>query len=95
MLHQFIVDAYTCIEYNCFNWLQCNKRKLQSDIYHGLQDAITQGDHHALSHGHQVILPFTFTGGPQYMVQHKVQQYQDATIICRSTRTPDLFVTFT
>ena len=54
-------------------------------------DAVERGDTMATSVGKRIVLPFSFTGRPRYMVQN----YQDAMAICRWFGYPDLFLTFT
>lgn len=61
-----------------------NQKKQRSDLYHGLQDAITRSDKDGSSVGHIFILPCFFTRGLRYMVQ----QYRDAMAICRWARLP-------
>jgi len=91
LFQQLIVDAYCCIEEDRLNWIRSNQRHIRAEVYRGLKDAITAGDTSALSVGHRMVLPSTFTSGPRYMVQN----YQDAMAICRSAGSPDYFITFT
>ena len=64
---------------------------LRTDLYRGLEDAVTAGDSDASAIGWSFILPSSITGGTRNMVQH----YQDAIAICRKMGFPDLLVTFT
>uniref|UniRef100_A0A2N9J2K3 ATP-dependent DNA helicase n=1 Tax=Fagus sylvatica TaxID=28930 RepID=A0A2N9J2K3_FAGSY len=91
LFQQFIVDAYTCIEEERLQWVRRNQKKLRSELYSGLKDAILRGDTNPITVGKRIILPSSFTGSPRYMVQN----YQDAMAICRSAGYPDLFITFT
>jgi hypothetical protein len=68
--HQYIVDAYAAIEQNCLKYLCLNKKKLRTDLYQGLQDAIAVGDNNAVAIGQRIILPSSFTVGPRHMVQN-------------------------
>jgi hypothetical protein len=91
LFQQFIVDAYMCIEEEQLQWVRRNQKKLRSELYSGLKDAILRGDTNSITVGKRIILPSSFTGSPRYMVQN----YQDAMAICRSAEYPDLFITFT
>ncbi|GKA04558.1 uncharacterized protein Tco_0683678 [Tanacetum coccineum] len=64
---------------------------LRVDRYHNVCDAITRGDTNATGLGKRIVLPYTFIGGPRYMMQN----YQDALALCRAYRNPYLFITFT
>jgi hypothetical protein len=88
---QYIVDAYAAIEQNHLKYLCLNQKKLRTDLYQGLQDAIVVGDTSAAAIGQMIILPSSFTVGPRHMVQN----YQDAMAICRWAGCPNAFVTFT
>jgi hypothetical protein len=45
--HQYIVDAYVAIEQNRLMYLHLNKKKLRTNLYEGLQDAIAACDNSA------------------------------------------------
>ena len=64
-------------------------------MYQGLADMIVARDgnerHMGIEVGQRVILPSSFIGGPQYMMQ----LYQDAMAIVSSKGKLDLFITFT
>jgi len=66
--HQYIVDAYVAIEQNRLKYLHLNKKKLRSDLYHGLQDAIVASDNSVAAIEQRIILPFSFTVGSCHMV---------------------------
>ncbi len=89
--HQYIVDAYAIIKQNRLKYLRLNQKKLRTDLYQGLQDAIAAGDNSVATIGQWIILPSSFTVGPHHMVQN----YQDAMAICRWAGCLDAFVTFT
>ncbi|XP_062106743.1 uncharacterized protein LOC133818070 [Humulus lupulus] len=91
LLQQYIVDSYMEIEEEIFRWIRNNQKKLRSDLFSGLMDAIHRGDSYCSKVGKSIILPSSHTGGPQY----RVQNYQDAMAICKWARYPDLFLTFT
>ncbi|KAL0355673.1 UNVERIFIED_CONTAM: hypothetical protein Sradi_4014200 [Sesamum radiatum] len=91
LYHQYIVDAFTCIEESNLRWVRNNKKKLRSELYKGLRDVVVRGDTTPGSVGKRFVLPSSFTGGPRYMVQN----YQDAMAICRYYGPPDIFLTFT
>ncbi|XP_028107811.1 uncharacterized protein LOC114306727 [Camellia sinensis] len=91
LFQQFVVDCYAAIEQDRLNFIRHKQNVLRTDLYRGLEDAVTAGDSDASSIGRRFILPSSFTGGPRNMVQH----YQDAIAICRKMGFPDLFVIFT
>ncbi|XP_028058329.1 uncharacterized protein LOC114262174 [Camellia sinensis] len=91
LFQQFVVDCYAAIEQDRLNFIRHKQNVLRTDLYRGLEDAVTAGDSDASAIGKRFILPLSFTGGPRNMVQH----YQDAIAICRKMGFPDLFVTFT
>lgn len=91
LLQKFIVDAYTMIESQRLRWVKAHQKELRVDLYQGLSDAVLRGETNAAATGKRIVLPSSFTGGARYMVQN----YQDATGICRWAGYPDIFVTFT
>jgi len=56
------------IEQNRLKYLHLNQKKLRTDIYQGLQDAITAGDNNIVVIGQRIILPSSFIVGPRHMV---------------------------
>ncbi|XP_075640552.1 uncharacterized protein LOC142612333 [Castanea sativa] len=74
-----------------YNGLDAIKKKLRSELYYGLKDAVLRGDTDPITVGKRIVLPSSFTGSPRYMVQN----YQDAMAICRWAGYLDLFLTFT
>ncbi|CAN0900844.1 ATP-dependent DNA helicase PIF1 [Linum grandiflorum] len=89
-LQHFCIDAFTTIEQNRLTYLRLNQKKLRSDLYNGLADALHRGDLNASNLG-RTINPSSFTGSIRYMQQ----LYQDAMAVCGYYKNPDLFITFT
>jgi len=75
---------------NIGSWYQNHQGRLCTELHSGIQDAINAGVVNVESIGQRNILPFAFTRGPHYMMQH----YQDAITICHAMGPPDFFVTF-
>ena len=46
---------------------------LRAEIYSSLKDAVQRRDTTRASFGKGIVLPFSFTGGPRYMI-HKIWQ---------------------
>ncbi|CAG8661536.1 18179_t:CDS:2 [Rhizophagus irregularis] len=90
LYQQYIVDQYAKIKQNRLNYLRENQSTLRIECYQGAVDAIHAGDS-ANNIGQHIILPSTFSGGPQQMYQ----LYQDAIAIVHHFGKPDLFITFT
>jgi len=90
LYQQYIVDQYAKIEQNHLNYLRQNQSTLRTECYQGAVDAIHAGDS-TNNIGHHIILPSSFSGGPQQMYQ----LYQDAIAIVRHFGKPDLFIIFT
>jgi len=91
LLHQFMVDCYSMIEYARLKYARDHQKELRADMYKGLTEAFLRGETDPSNTGRRVILPSTFVGGPRYMMQN----YQDAMAICGWIGYPDLFITFT
>ena len=91
LFQQYVVDAYAYVEEDRLDYIRKNQKNLRSEIYQGIQEAITRGDTNAQSIGKRIILPSSHTGSPRYMIQN----YQDAMAICRHYGNPDLFITLT
>ncbi|XP_042056261.1 uncharacterized protein LOC121800826 [Salvia splendens] len=91
LFQQFIVDAYTMIEFGRLAYVRTQQKKLQAEIYSGLEEAVLHGETDSSRHGKRIILPSSFVGGARYMIQN----YQDAMAICRWIGYPNLFITFT
>ncbi|CAN0897206.1 ATP-dependent DNA helicase PIF1 [Linum grandiflorum] len=76
-LQHYCIDAFTTIEQNRLTYLRLNQKKLRSDLYNGLADALHRGDLTANNIG-RTINPSSFTGSVRYMQQ----LYQDAMAVC-------------
>ena len=87
---QLMVDMYAKVETERLLYVRINQKKLRSEQYVHLQDALNC-DGNAHNVGQQVILPSSFTGSPRYMHQRT----QDAMAYVRKFGRPDLFITFT
>lgn len=90
LFQQFIVDMYAKIETERLEFIRHNQRKLRSDEYIHLKDAMIN-DGNVDNMGKLVILPSTFTGSPRHMHEYA----QDAITYVRKHGRPDLFITFT
>ncbi|XP_031279101.1 uncharacterized protein LOC116137545 [Pistacia vera] len=60
LLQQYTVDAYMAIEDEGFCWIRNNQKKLRSDLYNGLMDAISKVDVNA-QHLGKSALPLRLT----------------------------------
>ncbi|GKB15391.1 ATP-dependent DNA helicase PIF1-like protein [Tanacetum coccineum] len=89
--YQYLVDAFTAIEEQQLKWIRNNQDMLRLDLYHNLCDAVTRGETSTVGLGKRIVLLWTFTGSPRYMIQN----YQDAMALCRAYGNPDMFITFT
>lgn len=85
------MDAFTSIEGMRLEYIKKNQKKLRTEVYQGVVDALDRGDIDASNIGKRIILPASFTSGPRYLMQN----YQDAMAICRHYGYPELFITFT
>ncbi|GFR06687.1 ATP-dependent DNA helicase [Trichonephila clavata] len=85
------VDMFAKIESERLNWIRHNQKKLRSEEYIHLKDAITATDGQLSELGKMVVLPSSFTGGSRYMHERT----QDAMTYVRHFGRPDLFITFT
>ncbi|KAK9689053.1 hypothetical protein RND81_09G031800 [Saponaria officinalis] len=91
LFQQFCVDGYTMVESQRLSYLRFNQRKLRSEKYKNLTNAVDRGDIEPSSSGSRIILPSTFWGGQGYMREN----YRDTMTICKWYGYPDLFITFT
>lgn len=73
------------------DYIKQNYKKIRIDVYQGVVDALHRSDSDASNVGKRIILPASFTAGPRYPLQN----YQDATVICKHYGYPELFITFT
>ncbi|UYV73419.1 hypothetical protein LAZ67_10003111 [Cordylochernes scorpioides] len=90
LTNQFWVDMYAKVESERLSFIRRNQKKLRTENYIHLQDAL-RADENLANIGQIVILPSSFTGGPRYLHERT----QDATTYVRSYGRPQLFITFT
>ena len=90
LFHQFAVDMYEKIETERLTYIRLNQRRLRSEEYIHLRDAIN-ADGNVNNVGRMTILPATYIGSPRHMHEYA----QDAMSYVRHYGRPDLFVTFT
>lgn len=90
LFHQYAVDMYAKIETERLNFIRFNQRKLRSEEYIHLRDAIIN-DANVNDLGKMIILPSSYSGGPRHMHEYA----QDAMTYVRHYGRPDLFITFT
>ncbi|XP_023747382.1 uncharacterized protein LOC111895527 [Lactuca sativa] len=91
LFHQYLVDAYTCIEQSRLGFIEHHQQQLRIKYISGVYDTKSKGDIDSRVIGKGVFLPATFVGGPRYMYKH----YQDALAICKVHGKPQYFITFT
>lgn len=65
LFQQWIVDMYAIVEQMRLNYLKLNQKKIRSELYNGLQDALHVRDSVSgtANIGRRIILPSSFTGG--------------------------------
>lgn len=90
LFHQYVVDMYVKIETERLTFIRLNQRKLRSEEYIHLRDALN-ADRDANNVGRLTILPATYVGSPRHMHEYA----QDAMAYVREYGRPDLFITFT
>lgn len=90
LFHQYAVDMYAKIESERLNFIKFNQKKLRSEEYIHLRDAISN-DGNLNDVGRMTILPSSYTGSPRHMHEYT----QDAMTYVRHYGRPDLFITFT
>ncbi|UYV75439.1 hypothetical protein LAZ67_13000277 [Cordylochernes scorpioides] len=90
LTNQFWVDMYAKVESERLSFIRRNQKKLRTENYIHLQDAL-RADENLANIGQIVILPSSFTGGPRYLHERT----QDAMTYVRSYGRPQLFITFT
>lgn len=90
LTNQFLVDMCAKIETERLNYLRFNQKKLRSENYIHLKDAISN-DTNINEIGKKVILPSTYDGSPRHMHEYA----QDGLTYVRNYGNPDLFITFT
>lgn len=92
LFHQFLVDMYVKVESERLRYITLNQRKLRSESYVHLQDAINNDANvNPNDLGKMIILPSSFINSPRYLHEYT----QDAFAYVRAYGRPDLFITFT
>lgn len=86
----YVVNMYAKIETERLNFIRFNQKKLRSEEYIHLRDAINN-DGNVNDVGKMIILPATYTGSPRHIHEYA----QDAMWYVRHYGRPDLFITFT
>ncbi|RZB57750.1 hypothetical protein D0Y65_046418 [Glycine soja] len=81
LFQQFIVEAYTMVEFERLSYIRNNKKKLRVDKYCSLQTSLDAGSSKGSSKGKRVILPSTFVGSPRYMDQLYFDGYDRVTAV--------------
>lgn len=90
LFQQFLVDMYAKVESERLLFIRLNQKKLRTEEYIHLRDAVTN-DGNVADIGQMVILPATYMGSPRHMQEYA----QDALTYVRKYGRPDLFITFT
>ncbi|XP_044735689.1 uncharacterized protein LOC123297922 [Chrysoperla carnea] len=90
LFQQFLVDMYAKIEAERMLYIRLNQKKLRTEEYIHLRDAI-MNDGNIDDIGTMVILPSSYIGSPRHMHEYT----QDAMTYVRKYGRPDLFITFT
>ncbi|XP_061371987.1 uncharacterized protein LOC133314518 [Gastrolobium bilobum] len=91
LFQQFLVDAYTMIEFERLNFIRYNQSHLRAELYKNIKHSFDRGEDAAVNTGKRIIIPTSFTGGPRYMAEN----CKDAFAICRWAGYPHLFITIT
>ncbi|KAF7839626.1 uncharacterized protein G2W53_008108 [Senna tora] len=91
LTQQFMIDAFTSVEYQRTSYVRFHQKKLRSENYVTITEIIGKGQVSSSSIGKRVILPSSFTGGQRYSREN----FQYAMTICATTGFLDLFITFT
>ena len=88
---QAVVDSRASIDEGRLWFILRNQKKLRSEHFQGITDAVGQGFTDCCHVGKSIILPSTHMGGRRYFQEN----FQDALAISRVYAAPDLFSTFT
>jgi hypothetical protein len=88
---QAVVDSRASIDEGRLWFILNNQKKLRSEHFQGITDAVGQGFVDGCDVGKTIILPSSHTGGRRYFQEN----FQDALAISRVYGAPDLFSTFT
>ena len=74
LFQQYVIDMFCKLEFSQMKYIEHNQGAIRSDLYQGVNDALTTGDMDMSLVGRQIILPSSMTESPRYMNSH----YQDA-----------------
>jgi hypothetical protein len=85
------VDARTCIDENRLCYILNNNKKLCTENFQGISDAINKGCTRGDVMEKVIVISASHIGGRCYMIQN----YHDSIAICRVHGPPDFFFTFT
>ncbi len=91
MLFHFVVDDYSVVELNNFNYIRRNQQQLRADCYKGLMDALGSEETTLAHVGSRTKNLPSYIGSPRHMKG----LMQDAMAICRRFGRPEFFITFT
>ena len=91
---QWLTHAGIKVEDRRLDFIKSEKgqKALRTETYTGLRDHVqNMAKQKGLTAGRRIILPSAYEGSPRNIAQ----RYQDAMSICRTTGSPDLFITIT
>ncbi|XP_072066667.1 uncharacterized protein [Arachis hypogaea] len=92
LLQQYVIDNYVKIETGKLRWVRTRQKKLQAELYQGLQDALHTRETNAENVGRKrTILPSSFIGSRRDMTQRD----EDGMAIVLKEGKPDIFLTMT
>lgn len=90
LFQQYILDMWAKIQQFELIWVRNNQKKIRSDLYLGVVDAIQAGDD-LNKIGKKIFLPSYHTSSPRWYYE----RYKDALSIAYKKGLPSLFITFT
>jgi hypothetical protein len=88
LLQELVVDCYVCVEQGRLDFIRNHQLALKANKYSVLVKGL---EHQRPAPGKRVVLPATFVGSPQCMLQ----LYHNAMAIVQKYGTPLLFITMT
>ena len=92
LFQQYIVDAWAQTDQARLRWIRLNQKKLRSEVYKGLVDAVTtNADANPSDLEKRFILPSSYIGGTRNMFQ----LLQDSLALAHYFGRPDFFLTMT
>nr|XP_043639178.1 uncharacterized protein LOC122610249 [Erigeron canadensis] len=91
LFQQFAVDTYTMVESQRLFYVRTHQKTFRVAPESQLTNSRDAGNSDASKTGQRFIIPSSFTGGARYMMQN----YLDATTLCKWYGYPDLFLTIT